>query len=242
MSADTARIQPTADAGRDKLLTFPVGLGLVAGTVSAPLFILVDLLDGLTRPDYSVLRHWVSHRGLGDLGWIGAASLAAVATLLALDGLGLLLLRRRAHIRSLYPAMVTTAATALLFAGLFPMDPSLGYPPASVPPETPSPSGTIHDIAGPTFIVALALASTLTPRYLERVHHPARWSWLGRPVTGVILLAFAATTVLVSLDYAGVVPGAWSGFFERIAIYAGLAWNSAVSLHILCERPRPAAA
>jgi hypothetical protein len=48
---------------------------LTAGVWVAAFFIPADLLDGLTRPHYNPLRHWISHLSLGQFGWLGSVVL-----------------------------------------------------------------------------------------------------------------------------------------------------------------------
>jgi hypothetical protein len=202
--------------------------GLIAGVVVAPLFVVTDLVDGLLRPDYSLLRHWVSHRALGEYGWIATLSLAICALLLLGCAFSLFAERQRTTVKSAYPIVLFVAAVGLLVAALFPMDPSLGFPPGTDSTPTQSVSGAIHDVAGPVFILGLAVAAFLTRRFLARVTQGSLTTRLGWVAGAVIILSFVLTSVLVSLDYAGVLPGAWSGLFERIAIYIGLCWIARV--------------
>ena len=225
-------ITKTVRPARRRLGVRLVQVGLVAGVATAPWLIVPDLADALTRPGYSVVRHWVSHRALGELGWVGTLSLLTTAVALGMNAAALVALRRTSRVRSWYPGVLAGAAAGLLLAALFPMDPSLGFPPGAEP-GSPTTSGLLHDIGGPVFILGLAMAAFLTRTLFRRLNAPARWTGLGR-VAGVgVLVAFVTTSVLVTLDYSGVVPFAWSGFFERLAIYLGLVWNSAVSARLL---------
>lgn len=210
--------------------------GLLAGALAAPMFIACDVIDAATRPGYSVVRHWVSHRALGELGWIGTISILACAILLCLDAAALLAVRKRAQIRSAHPVAVAVAAVGLLLAGLFPIDPSLGFPPGAASATEPTISGRVHDLAGPGFIIGLAIAAFLTGRLFRRLQVAVGWTGLGWVTGTAILTAFVMTSLLVTLDYAGLVPAAPSGLFERLAIYPALIWNSLVSLHLLRAR------
>lgn len=204
-------------------------LGLGAGVVAAVGFVLVDFADALLRPGYSPLRHWVSHRALGDLGWIGTVSLLAAAALLLAHGASLFAAARRAESRSGYATALVVAAVALLVAAVFPMDPSLGYPPATPQPDAPTLAGRVHDVAGPVFVLAMAVSAFLSPRFLRALGDSPQWARFG-PAAGIaIALAFVLTAVLVSLDYAGVAWARWSGAAERLAIYLGLLWVASVA-------------
>lgn len=204
-------------------------LGLGAGVVGAVGFVLVDLADALLRPGYSPLRHWVSHRALGDLGWIGTVSLLAAGALLLAHGAALFAAARRAASGRGYATALIVAAVALLVAAVFPMDPSLGYPPGAPQPDEPTLAGRVHDVAGPVFILALAAGAFLSPRFLRALGDPPRWARHGPAVGIAVALAFVLTAVLVSLDYAGVGWARWSGAAERLAVYLGLLWVASVA-------------
>lgn len=205
-----------------------VRIGLICGTLVGPFFVLADLVDALARPGYQPLRHWVSHLSLGPLGWIGVTILIVTAVLLAGYALGVFAHRDRRW--RVYLVAVTVAAVSLLAAAIFPMDPSLGFPVGSLADAVPTVAGQIHQAAGPLFIVALAVAAFTSVRVLRDVgiaRFPARW---GHVVGTAVIVAFVVCSTLVSLDYAGVIPLAWSGLFERIAIDAGLLWVSVVAV------------
>jgi hypothetical protein len=211
-------------------------IGLVAGAVVGPLFVISDLVNALTRPGYQPLRHWVSHLSLGPLGWIGVATLVITAALLA--GYALAVFRVGERRWRAYPAAVAVAAVALVIAAIFPMDPSLGFPAGASADGVPTVAGQVHQIAGPLFIVALAVAAFTSGRVLRALGvRRARSRW-GSTVGTAVIVAFIVCSTLVSLDYAGVIPHAWSGLFERIAIDAGLLWVSTVAA-VAIRAPRP---
>jgi hypothetical protein len=49
----------------------------------------------------------------------------------------------------------------------------------------------------------------------------------------MVAVSFVICSVLVSLDFAGVFPGAPGGFFERVSLVAGGAWISLLALRLL---------
>ena len=158
---------------------------LVAGGVTAAVFFIpADIVDALTRPDYNPLRHWVSHLSLGEYGWVGTGILIVTSASLMAYTAGLHRLRADLGGSRGYPVAITVSAAGLALATLFPMDPSLGFPPGA---ETGiSLAGSIHNIAGPLFIGALATAAFLSHRFLRSlgvVSPHVRWGLLsaGRP-------------------------------------------------------------
>ncbi len=222
-----------AQAARDAIARAPwPHIGLIGGIAAAVVFVAFDLIDASLRPGYSVLRHWVSHRALGEFGWIGTASLLATALLLLICAAALFAVARRSSRRSGYPSTVGLAGLALAIAALFPMDPSLGYPPGATASDAPTLSGSIHDVAGPVLILALATAAFLGRGFLRTLDIQAAWARHGWVVGVGIVAAFAVTSILVSLDYAQVLSGAWSGLCERIAIYLGLGWIAGIAWQV----------
>jgi hypothetical protein len=53
-------------------------------------------------------------------------------------------------------------------------------------------------------------------------------------ITGIVVpAAFLICSLLVGLDYSGVLPGAPSGLLERISIITGCAWISLLAYRLL---------
>jgi hypothetical protein len=131
---------------------------------------------------------------------------------------------------------VLLAGVGMTVGGVFRTDPGLGYPPGTQSGH--SASGTVHDVAGGIVFACLILAAALLGRSLRAAPRAARWTaeWaapLGYLVASVAAASFIACSVLVALDYAGTVPHAPSGLFERVALFAGLGWLAAVAGHLL---------
>jgi hypothetical protein len=215
---------------------------LVAGGVTAAAFFIpADIVDALTRPGYNPLRHWVSHLSLGEYGWVGTSILIVTSASLMAYATGLHRMQADRGGSRGYPVAVALSAAGLALAALFPMDPSLGFPPGAK--TGISLAGSIHNIAGPLFIGAMATAAFLSHRFLLSlgIDLPyARWGW--RVGTGA-LVSFTICSVLVGLDYSGAGPQWWSGLFERLAIYLSLAWGAVTATALrrripACERSR----
>ena len=195
-------------------------VALLAAVIAPAVFIPLDMVDALLRPDYSFTRHWVSHLALGRWGWIGTIVLATTTVLCAAGALGLLFALRRARGRIAAAVSALIASAGLAIATAFPMDPSLGFP-AGATEGVANVPGLIHQIAGPVFIVGLAIALLTSPRSLRSIGGPVT-SGAFRAAGIASLAIFVLCSVLVSLDYAQVWPAAPSGLAERLAIYIGL--------------------
>lgn len=62
---------------------------LLCGAVAGPLFVLVFLIEGATRADYSSLRHPVSSLAIGDLGWVQTVNFLITGSLVVAFAIGL---------------------------------------------------------------------------------------------------------------------------------------------------------
>src|SRR5438309_1112477 len=62
---------------------------LYAGIVGPPLFIVVFLFEGFTRPGYSQWRHYVSQLATGDGGWMQVVNFIVCGTLVIAFAVGL---------------------------------------------------------------------------------------------------------------------------------------------------------
>jgi hypothetical protein len=176
---------------------------------------------------------------LGQFGWLGSVVLLVTAALLAVYAAGLVRLRRDRGGPVRYPVVVMVSTFGLLVAALFPMAPSLGFPPDADAAMVSNVAGVVHDVAGPIFVLGLAMATILSRHQLAVLGVPtrfARWSWAA---SVAVVLSYATCSVLVGMDIGGIWPGAWGGLFERLAAYTGLCWVS-LTAHALSRAYRPA--
>jgi Protein of unknown function (DUF998) len=201
---------------------------LLAGGVVGPLlFILVFLVEGLTRPDYSAWRNFVSQLATGPGGWVQTINFFVCGVLVVGLAVGL----RLAAGGVATPALVAAFGVSLLVAGAFTTDPALGYPPGA--PLVHTSHGMIHGLAGlGAFSLLPAAAITMAVRF-ARDGTSRRWFWYSLVVGVVIIACFIASTTFSTLDQTGTLPNAPTGFLQRIAIVAGWTWLSMLALHFL---------
>ncbi len=189
-----------------------------AGVAAVVLMVVVTTVDGLTRPGYSTVRHMISHLSLGGRGWLGVATLVLCGLLFA--GFGTGLLRRTAtgpHPRAARwgAALTVLAGSALVVAGVFPVDAGLDYPPGE--PATRTAAGSVHDLAAGALFISLIAASVLLGRATGRPR-------LGVALAVTVAVTFVVCSVLVAMDFAGTWTGAPGGLCERIALFLAMAW------------------
>src|SRR5262245_3519026 len=97
------------------------------GTLCAPLFAIVFLIEGFTRAQYNWMRHPISSLSIGPLGWIQVANFVITGTVVALIGIGLRLAFAPHSRGSLFgPIFLVVAGVGLVGAGVFVSDPVFG--------------------------------------------------------------------------------------------------------------------
>src|SRR5262249_43041182 len=105
---------------------------LLAGGVVGPLlFMLVFLIEGATRPGYSVWRHFVSQLSLSDQGWEQGINFLGCGALCIGFALGLRGALRGGTGATWGPILFGVFGLSLISAGIFVTGPALGYPPGA---------------------------------------------------------------------------------------------------------------
>src|SRR5712692_3684073 len=104
---------------------------IACGAVGPLLFILVFLLEGATRPGYSVWRNYVSSLSLSDQGWMQIANFLVCGLLTLCFAVGLRQVLRQGKGSVWGPILLGVFSLGLIVAGLFVTDPNLGYPPGT---------------------------------------------------------------------------------------------------------------
>ena len=209
---------------------------LIAGGAIGPLlFILVFLIEGATRPGYSAWHNYVSSLSLSDQGWMQVANflVCGILTLGFAVGLRQVLQTGRGSVWG--PLLLGIFSVALIVAGLFVTDPSLGYPPGTHGSGPQTLHGTIHGLAGLIAFSSLPIASFVMARRFAGDPNWKGWA-LYSVVTGVLVLVFfIASTTVSALDESGVLPGSPTGLFQRIAIIAGWSWIALLAIRLLSK-------
>lgn len=127
---------------------------LVCGATGPPLFVIVFLITGARRPDFSPLRHPVSSLAFGESGWTQRANFAVTGGLVRAFAVGLRRsLRRRYDAGVWMPLIIGLCGVGLIGAGAFVADPLNGYPSGTPLPADRTTHGALHDLFGvPVFL------------------------------------------------------------------------------------------
>lgn len=210
---------------------------LLCGVVGPPLFVLVLLIEGATRPGYSAWRTDGSYLALSNQGWEQIANFLVCGALCIAFAVGLQRLWRTGRASVWGPRLVGLFGLGLLIAGVFVTDPGQGYPPgAPVNAGLHTVHGWIHGINGLLlFLVVLPAACFVLARRFAADPQHRRWatySWL----TGALILVIALpinTIVVPSAEYFGL--PVVEGLIQRIEITLGWAWIALSALQLWRE-------
>ncbi|MFC3986681.1 DUF998 domain-containing protein [Streptosporangium jomthongense] len=201
---------------------------LACGTAAGVLVPVLLLLDGATRPGYSLWHHGASQLGTGERGWLQTANFVIGGLLLFAFAAGMRRALPAGRAAVWAPFLVAAAALAMVVAGVVPTDPALGYPPGLS--EVVTTAGRIHGLAGLVLFAALAA----TPLVLARGPHAGGRGWaLYSRWSGALVIAFAvAAGVAFRLDLQGVVRPAPAGLLEHAALLVGFTWIVTAAAHL----------
>jgi hypothetical membrane protein len=191
-----AEIQASAARPANRLL-------LAAGVVGPALFVIVALVEGATRPDYSAWREFVSLLSLSDQGWEQIANFIVCGLLVFAFALGLPRALGRGRGAIVGAALLGAFGLLLVVAGVFVTDPSQSYPPGATLDRGHTPHGVIHALTGLFVFVTLSLAAFVLARRFAG--DPAWRGWTAYSIaTGAVALAaFIASVRLSALDDQG---------------------------------------
>ena len=202
---------------------------LICGLIAGPFYLVVGLIQALTRPGFDLLRHDLSLLANGNLGWIQITNLVLTGLLVGAFALGLRRALPAGPGRTWGPLLLGVYGLGLIGAGFFTADPAFGFPPGT-PANAHAISwhGLLHIItAGIGFLALIAACFVLARRFASRRERGWAASSLA---TGVVF--FAA--------FAGVATGSglsWSVIGFWIGIVCAWAWVWALALKLLKERP-----
>lgn len=204
---------------------------LYAGIVGPLLFIVVFLVEGLTRPGYSAWRHYVSQLATGDGGWAQTANFLFCGTLVIAFAVGLRVSLQGTRGSIGGPVLIGLFGATLLVAGAFTTDPALGYPVGA--PVVHTLHGMIHGLAGLAAFSLLPAAAFVMAWHFAAEPDARRWTRYSLGIGILIIFCFIASTVVSVLDERGIWLNAPTGFIQRIAIIGGWTWLAMLASHQL---------
>ena len=208
---------------------------LSCGVVGAPLFVVVFLVEGAVRSDYSPLRHPVSSLALGEFGWVQTANFLVTGLLMLAFAVGLRPALRPYGAGIWAPILVGAFAVGLLGAGVFVTDPISGYPPGTPMVPRGTTHGALHDgLSLLTFAGLPAACFVLGYRFGRSGHR----GWAAYSVaTGV---AFLVGFVLAGIGFSqNATLVAFGGLLQRLTVIIGLTWITVLAAYLLGRTSAP---
>lgn len=207
-----------------------IRLLLACGAIGPLLFIVVFLIEGATRADYSAFRQPISSLSIGELGWMQRMNFLITGLLLIAFAFGL-----RQTTRSMLwgPVLIGLVGIGLMGAGLFVADPFNGYPPGTpLVPIVRSTHGIIHDFFGVPVFFGLPIACLVFRRRFAREGERG-WA-IYSVLTGIGMLAFFVLTSIGLNQVPGLVDIA--GLLQRFTLCLGLTWITLLALRYLRKK------
>ena len=209
---------------------------LLCGVIGPPLFIVVFLIEGATRPGYSAWQTHVSYLALSNQGWEQIANFLVCGSLIIAFAVGLRRIWRTGMASVWGPLLVGLFGLGLVIAGVFVADPGGGYPPGAPINGFPQTwHAWVHGITGGLLfnVVLPAACFVLARRFAADPQHRrwATYSWM----TGALILVISipSTIILPIAEKAGF--PVLDGLFQRVEITIGWVWIALVALRLWRE-------
>jgi uncharacterized membrane protein len=201
---------------------------LVDGVIGGPLFMVVGLAQAFTRPGFNLGRHPLSMLSLGDLGWIQITNFVLTGLLSIALAIGIRRALHRGRAGTWGPLLIGAYGVGFIIAGVFRIDPALGFPPGAPEGFTGfSWHGMLHFLGFTVAFVGLIAACFVFARRFAGLRKP-RWAAYCA-ASGVIAL------VLIVLGMINVAPA--SVTFAIMGIVTS-GWIAVIALRLLSELSR----
>ena len=197
---------------------------IACGAIGPLLFILVFLIEGVTRPGYSAWHNFVSDLSIGQQGWEQIANFLVCGALMLCFAVGLRRVLQSGKASVLGPILFGLFGLALIVVGLFVTDPLGGLSTVH---------GTVHN-----YVTLLVFSSLIAACFVLAWRFAGDPAWRGwapySVITGVLVaMFFIATNVAALLEQNGTLQGAPIGLLQRTAIMIGWGWIALFAFRLL---------
>ncbi|MBC6456446.1 DUF998 domain-containing protein [Actinomadura sp. HBU206391] len=224
----TENVITTGDGRAPGAAVGPTRTLLTCGIVAGPLYIVVVVLQMLTRDGYDISRHPASMLSNGDQGWIQIANFAVSGLLFVACAIGLhRVLGPAAGRGGIWgPRLIGVFGAGMVAAAVFSADPSDGFPPGTPtgPPTSISWHGAVHFlVAGIAFLALIAACFVFARRFAAAGRRG--WAAFSRVSGGLFLATWISIFALQGARVANVA--------FAVAIALVLAWTSLLAAHRL---------
>jgi hypothetical membrane protein len=202
-----------------------IRLLLACGAIGPLLFIVVFLIEGATRPHYSVWQDAVSALELGEGGWMQSTNFIVCGALVFGFAIGLRLLLRTGRGSTWGPILLGIVGLCMIVAGIFVTDPGLGYP-HEASRLIITVHGTIHSLFSLLAFISLPAACFVLAR--RDAANPAErgWAWYS-VATGLLDIIF------VVLTFVAIALNGPAGLTQRIFLIIGWSWIALQAIRLM---------
>jgi hypothetical membrane protein len=200
---------------------------LACGAVAGPLYVVIALLQVLTRDGFDLGRHPLSLLSLGELGWIQIANFVVSGLLAIAFAVGSRRVLHPGRAARWGPRLLALYGIGLVAGGVFVADPGAGFPPGAPEgaPEQLSWHGALHAAAPPLAFLSLIAACVVLAR---RFASAGERGWVRYSIaTAVACVVLIAWPDLDSLSWR-----------LALAVTVGWAWVSATAVKWLQRAQR----
>lgn len=198
---------------------------LTAGILAGPIYILVGVIEILTRPGFDMTRHDLSLMSNGDWGWVHIAMLIVTGLMTIAGALGLRNTVKGQKGGTWGPLMLGLYGLGLVGAGIFSADPANSFPigtPEGMAEVTTN--GLLHFVSGAIGFIGLIAACFILAKYFKAKNEQS-WAIYSR-ATGVL---FGAAFIGIAIGSNGSGAALTTVVLAfTVAVVAGWAWISAV--------------
>jgi Protein of unknown function (DUF998) len=206
---------------------------LWCGAIGPPLFVIVALIEGATRPGYDAIRLPISLLALGDMGWIQTINFLVLGLLMIGFAIGLWIVER--GLGKPGAVLIAVFGLGLVLVSFFPGDPGGGYPPGVRPTSTST--GTVHDLGTLLIFVALFAACLVFARAFAK-EGERRWSRYSAATAAAVAIGFVLMFAAFSANN-GLTR--YGGLIQRATVVVGWTWITLLAIRALrIFRVRPA--
>ncbi|HEV2661413.1 MAG TPA: DUF998 domain-containing protein [Ktedonobacteraceae bacterium] len=197
---------------------------IACGAIGPLFFIVVFLIEGVTRSNYNAWHNFVSDLSMGQQGWEQIGNFLVCGVLMLCFALGIRRVLQSGKGSVWGPILFGLFGLGLIVAGLFVTDPLNG---------PPTLHGAVHNyVTLVVFLSLIAVSFVLARRFAGDLN----WkNWAAYSViTGILVAAFfIATNVASHLNQNGVLHGAPVGLLQRSAIIIGWGWVALFAFRLL---------
>nr|CTQ89229.1 hypothetical protein [Kibdelosporangium sp. MJ126-NF4] len=191
-----------------------LGYGVLAG----PFYVVVSLLQAVTRDGFDLTRHPWSVLANGDIGWIQTVNLILTGLMVLAAAVGMRRLLAGGVGGTWGPALIGVFGLGMVASGIFTADPVDGFPSGAQALATPTLSGMLHFACGAVGFVCFAVACFVVARRFAG----HGWATYSR-ITGVAFL--------VSFGAVATGPGIGVVLFT-VGVLAAFTWLAATSVRL----------